>query len=299
MCHYRNDIRATQPKSMSASPHHECTDLANAQSALGAGRYYGEVADRFDTSLAVLSEVIHPKARSLPEHDHALAYFCMLVEGQYVETIGGRELDYHPFDVGFHPSHMPHRDTISGRGARFLCLEMRSESFATTGVRLDRAPALLPGVVTLQLLRVYYHFAARTLSPILLESAVWELCGGVSEQMSPEERRFPTWLRRCLDLIEGEYATDLAIGEIATRIDIHPVHLSREFRRRFGQTIGEYVHKVRIRSACALMSGGLAPLSTVAASVGFADQAHFCRVFKALVGCTPSSFVAACTLGQH
>jgi hypothetical protein len=67
---------------MSVFRQHECTDFAKTESALGEGRYYGAVADRFDTSLAVLSEVVHPEARSFPEHDHALAYFCMLVEGQ-------------------------------------------------------------------------------------------------------------------------------------------------------------------------------------------------------------------------
>jgi AraC family transcriptional regulator len=34
------------------------------------------------------------------------------------------------------------------------------------------------------------------------------------------------------------------------------------------------------------------PLATIAASAGFADQSHFCRVFKQLVGQTPSQFRA-------
>jgi AraC family transcriptional regulator len=260
---------------------------------LEAGQYYGAVSSSFETPLAVLSEVVHATPRSLPEHDHALPYFCMLVHGNYSETTVGQEFEYRPFDVVFHPAHLPHRDRIASEGGRFLCLEVRAESLAEFDVRLRAVPALLPSVVTLQLLRVYRGFNTRTLSSLALEGAVWELCGDASEEPTISERRFPRWLRRCLDYIEDESATDLKLTDIAARASVHPVHLSREFRRRFGQTVGEYVHKVRVRLACAMMSRGETTLAHVAASTGFADHAHFCRVFKSLVGCTPSMFLAA------
>jgi AraC family transcriptional regulator len=100
-------------------------------------------------------------------------------------------------------------------------------------------------------------------------------------------------------LIEAEYARALTVTEVAALVGVHPVHLSREFRRRFGQTLGEYVHKARVRAACALMARDEVPLAIVAASVGFADQAHFCRVFKALVGCTPSAFLETSRVTRH
>jgi len=106
-------------------------------------------------------------------------------------------------------------------------------------------------------------------------------------------------MKQCLDLIEEECAAPLTVTDIAGRIGIHPVRLSREVRRRFGQTLGEYAHKVRIRGACAMMKREATSLALVAASVGFADQSHFCRVFKALVGCTPSAFIADVRSTRH
>src|SRR5262249_7531702 len=70
----------------------------------------------------------------------------------------------------------------------------------------------------------------------------------------------------------------------------HTVHLSGEFHRRFGESLGEYTNKVRVRRACALMVGDNESLAMVAAATGFTDQSHLCRVFKSLLGCTPSEF---------
>ena len=266
---------------------------------LDAGRYYGAVDGRYETPHAVISQVMHCAPRTLPEHDHALAYFCMLVAGDYVETIAGREFDYELFEVGFHPPRMPHRDVIGRRGGRFLCLEVCPAPLAASEIRMRDAPVLLPGDVSLQLLRAYRAFAAGVLSPLMVESVVWELCGDLSDQTAVPERRRPGWLTQCLDLIEEECAAPLTVIDIAARIGVHPVHLSREFRRRFGQTVGEYAHKVRIRIACAMMKQEPISLALVAASVGFADQSHFCRIFKTLVGCTPSAFAAEVRSTRH
>jgi AraC family transcriptional regulator len=100
----------------------------------------------------------------------------------------------------------------------------------------------------------------------------------------------PRWLRQCLDIIEEEYAEPLTVAAIARRVGVHPVHASREFRRRYGITIGEYANKVRVRAACRRISRERESLALVAHESGFADHAHFCRVFKSTLGCTPSEF---------
>jgi AraC family transcriptional regulator len=223
-------------------------------------------------------------------HDHAQAYFSLLVAGDYLENAASREWRYHPFEAGFHPARLPHRDSIGGAGARFLCLEVFADPLQAFDVRVWDSPALLPASTSLQLLRLYRHLLTQTLSAIDFESAVWELCGDVSREAQCVERGRPVWLRQCLELVEQEFGEPLTVEDIARRIGIHPVHLSREFRRRFGKSLGEYANKVRVRHACAFITRDTRPLAAVAAATGFADQSHFCRVFKSLLGCTPYEF---------
>jgi len=257
---------------------------------LAAGRYFGDVALRCETPHAVVSRVVHRCACRLPRHDHALAYFSMLLEGGYRESVAGLTLDYRPFQVGFHPAHVPHVDAVGPDGGHFLCVEVRPDALEASGVAVDRGAALLPGDESLAMLRLFRAFEQGALTAMHVESLVVDLCGGRRDRA---ERGRPGWLRRMLRIVHEEHGEPLTVAGLARRVGVHPVHAAREFRRRFGQTLGEYVNKVRIRAACEHIGRNDATIAEAALHAGFADHAHFCRVFRAEVGCTPSALRAA------
>jgi AraC family transcriptional regulator len=74
--------------------------------------------------------------------------------------------------------------------------------------------------------------------------------------------------------------------ELAVEANVHPVHLTRTFRRRIGVTPGAYVQRVRLERAVAQLASG-SSLAEVALASGFADQSHFSRVVRASLGVTP------------
>jgi transcriptional regulator GlxA family with amidase domain len=53
---------------------------------------------------------------------------------------------------------------------------------------------------------------------------------------------------------------------------------------------GDYVRDRRLLRAAALIRETKLKLADVAAAVGFCDQAHFSRAFKARFGTTPAAF---------
>lgn len=71
---------------------------------------------------------------------------------------------------------------------------------------------------------------------------------------------------------------------------MHPVHLTRTFRRFFGCTPGEYLRERRLEKAASLLAGSRLPLSEVALESGFADQSHLAKAFKRAYGVTPSEY---------
>jgi AraC family transcriptional regulator len=66
--------------------------------------------------------------------------------------------------------------------------------------------------------------------------------------------------------------------------------LSREFRRYYSCTVGEYVRHLRIEYACRLLSASNASLAEIALAAGFFDQSHFARNFKWQTGMTPHEY---------
>ena len=79
---------------------------------------------------------------------------------------------------------------------------------------------------------------------------------------------------------------------VADWVGIHPVHLAREFRKHQGCTVGRYVRKLRVESASRKLMESDSPLALIALEVGFANQAHLCRIFKLVTGISPARYRA-------
>jgi AraC family transcriptional regulator len=121
-----------------------------------------------------------------------------------------------------------------------------------------------------------------------------ELCGDMLERVSggqvPAEKSRPAWLDRALELLCECYRESLTLEEIARQVSVHPIHLSRVFRKHYGCTIGEFTNRLRVQHACRSLSAGWADLADVASDAGFADQSHLGRIFKSCTGETPGKF---------
>jgi AraC-like DNA-binding protein len=69
-----------------------------------------------------------------------------------------------------------------------------------------------------------------------------------------------------------------------------PAHFSRKFKLAVGEPPHAYVVRRRLEKACHLMVTSAEPLSEIALSVGFSDQAHLCRLFRQAFGQSPAGW---------
>jgi AraC family transcriptional regulator len=67
-------------------------------------------------------------------------------------------------------------------------------------------------------------------------------------------------------------------------------HFSRSFKQTFGEPPHAYVVKRRLERACHLMVTSSGPLSEIALSAGFSDQAHLCKLFRQAFGQSPANW---------
>lgn len=100
----------------------------------------------------------------------------------------------------------------------------------------------------------------------------------------------PYWVSRLRELLHAEFREPRSLTEIASELDLHPVHLSRDFRKYFGSTMGEYIRQLRVGSSLSLLSDRGRSLTDIAYDCGFADQSHFIRCFKDSQGCSPTVY---------
>jgi len=72
-------------------------------------------------------------------------------------------------------------------------------------------------------------------------------------------------------------------------VNIHPIHLSRDFPKYFHCTLGEYLRKLKVENSLKILNN-FEFLSEVALECGFSDQSHFIRCFKENMGITPLQY---------
>jgi AraC-like DNA-binding protein len=99
-----------------------------------------------------------------------------------------------------------------------------------------------------------------------------------------------TRIDRVLDHIHVHYAHGISIEALAEIAALSPSGLHRLFRRHTRQTVSDYVMRLRIGEACALLSGTSRPIAHIAGEVGYNTLANFNRQFRALKGMTPRDY---------
>jgi AraC family transcriptional regulator len=97
-------------------------------------------------------------------------------------------------------------------------------------------------------------------------------------------------LKAAREFIHDHAFSPISVAEIAQAAGRHEIHLAREFRRRFGVSIGAYLRRLRTEEAARLLERPQADITDVALSCGFASHSHLCRVFRAHFGVTPSHY---------
>lgn len=85
----------------------------------------------------------------------------------------------------------------------------------------------------------------------------------------------------------------LRVAQVTRRFDLSERTLQRLTARRIGLSPKWLIQRRRLHEAAGVLrSGGTRSLADVAADLGYADQAHFCRDFRTVTGLTPSEFAA-------
>lgn len=101
-----------------------------------------------------------------------------------------------------------------------------------------------------------------------------------------------TLLRRVRDRIDRDYAQPLDVEGLARGVHMSAGHLSRQFRRAFGESPYSYLMTRRIERAMTLLRRGDLAVTEVCFAVGYGSLGTFSTRFTELVGMPPSAYRA-------
>ena len=260
---------------------------------LRPGEFYGETRMRQVIPGFQLMEAVYPPGMELPKHSHECACFSVMLRGGMKENYGSRTLESHGQTIGFNAADEPHSNTISRNGARFLILQVGVEQTKRAqhySPRFNTSAVFNHGELSWLGLRLFQEAEQNdAVSPLAIEGLALEMIATLCRLNEPRSRS-PRWLTQAHDLLRDQFAESLSVTAIAKLIGVHPVHLSRTFRKHYGSSIGDYVRGLRIEKARSLLLSTALSLAEIGMTSGFYDQAHLSRVFKRYVGMTPAQY---------
>lgn len=99
-----------------------------------------------------------------------------------------------------------------------------------------------------------------------------------------------------IEYINLHYSEPLALDMLAETFFISKYHLSHEFQRQMGTSVGRYIQKKRVQIARQLLAGGNKP-NNVYAICGFGDYTGFYRAFRAEYGTSPREYAESLNKG--
>jgi len=110
------------------------------------------------------------------------------------------------------------------------------------------------------------------------------------EPSPPAEEQVHRIVRGALELIQERYAEELTLTSIADALYVSPNYLSSLFKAETGSTFTHHLTKARMTKAKQLLRETNLKIYAICEQVGYADQAHFSRMFKTLEGMSPYEF---------
>jgi AraC family transcriptional regulator len=257
------------------------------------GQTIGRVPRRWGTPAIILSPIVHERARLNDAHAHEAAFVSMVIEGDYAETAGQRSLQYERFTAFYHPPQLEHVDRVGSRGARLLFFEFRLDLLDGLGVNAAAARSLrdLSATPAAWELLSLYASARNEHDPLDFEARALAIIAGIFPRSAAAPRDVPS-LHRVREYLHTHYHERIAMHDLASAAGLHPVYLGQMFRREAGETIGNYVNRLRVRAAAEALAATGDALAAIAYDHGFCDQSHFQRVFRKVSGLTPAAFRA-------
>ena len=268
--------------------------MAAHAETLAGGSFFGAIQAKQEQSGAIFTDLRHHTARRMPVHAHELPFIALLLEGDYLERYGRQRSQFGPLTVHFRPAGIPHQDEVGPHGVRFFEIEIRpswQRSLADCGT-LDVPCNDFGGGDLLWIAMKLFRETRGSMTGdhLVIQSLIAELLGVVARMPKQTAKDAPSWLHRVVGKIDEEYCQRLTLDELGAEAGVHPVHLSRVFRRHVGEGIGERIRRLRIRAACekAIFQG--MTLAEISCDTGFSDQSHFTRAFKRVTGMSPASF---------
>jgi AraC family transcriptional regulator len=262
---------------------------------LKAGQTFWNKQNSIKLEGTILTEVEYtPNIKELPWHYHENFLFYYHLKGRLDEVNKKKTVNCTAGTLLLHHWQDPHYDKNFSADANFFHIEIENNWFLKHQVK----PTILEGSMQLEnpALKPLFHKIHKEIklndatSQISVDGLLLQSIAEITRATYIEKFGLPVWVNKVKEILNDGICDKITLESLSLETGIHPVHLSKEFPKYFNTGFGQYIRNIRVGKATHLLSNKNITLSEIAYDCGFADQSHFIRCFKDVVGITPLKY---------
>lgn len=255
------------------------------------GEFYGETNKTICFDGITLTDTVytHPK---VDWHYHEHAYFTFILQGNVIEGNKKEVYNCTPGSLLFHNWQDAHYNIKPDGFTRGFHLEIEKhwfDHFSLNNESLQGSTKI--GKPDIKLL-MYKIFRASKIedhnSDLAVQTLLLEILSKLTNSTQTILHKNPKWVAMIDEILHEQFTDALTLDYLSQILDIHPIHLSRDFSKYFDCNLGEYIRKLKVEKALSLMASQKQNFTEIAYQCGFSDQSHFNSCFKEINGINPS-----------
>ncbi|OOQ56858.1 helix-turn-helix domain-containing protein [Mucilaginibacter pedocola] len=260
---------------------------------LKTGRFYGQTNSTIHLDFATITdtEYTHDK---VDWHYHDNAYFTFILDGKVIE---GNKKEVYNCTAGsllFHNWQDAHYNIKPKGFTRGFHIELNESWFGNYPQYVNTLQGSF-AVANPDVKFLFYQLFRETklqddAMPLATEVLLLQVLAQMQQHSVSVAKQRPVWVGQLRNMLHDNITHKFTLAELSASLQVHPVHLSRDFSKYFHCNLGEYIRKLRVEKALALMPNENLSLTDIAHICGFADQSHFLRSFKSFNGANPKVY---------
>lgn len=256
---------------------------------LKKGEFYGTHYQKsaFENMLLTDTEYTHNK---VDWHHHENPYFTYLLQGKLFESNKKEAYYLEPGSLLFHNWQDAHYNIKPPEYTRGFHIELTENWFSTYDINIrdfEGSINLRSPLIKNLMNKVFIESKINDpYSHLSIETSLIEIFDAIKQTKARSFKR-PLWVKKLQELLLEE-EMDYSLKNLSSILAIHPIHLSREFRRYFGTTLGNYIRLIKLNKAFYLLTSNKFSMTEICYTCGFYDQSHFISTFKSVYKTTPS-----------
>lgn len=260
---------------------------------LTTGQFSGETFQTIAFEGIIASETEYDY-KFIDWHYHENPYFSLTTFGSCLDSNRRETFECGTDSLLFHNCQEPHYNRKTDSITRGFQVEINQDWCKKFEVDLELLPksAIVKNPnIKLLFYNIYKESKLSddtsnlTIDSLLVRS--FELMLGLEKTSNLNK---PAWVKKIDEILHDKFDEPLSLQQLSADLEIHFVHLSRDFSRYFRCNFSQYIRKIRIEKSLGLLRQKDLSLTDIALNCGFADQSHFIRSFKSFHGVTPKKF---------